>query len=158
MSAGASAPERAFQEHLGRPDFLIGVARGRWRHLRTAWPAADFSITARDGLEWGFHFQLDRYPGELPTACPCNVATGTPLPGPLWPKGTGRVAAVFAPHWNPSALYLPCDRAALPGHHHWINIHPELLWRPAKGVVHYLEIVHELLSSSSYCSPVRQAS
>ena len=157
MEALASAAERAFREHAERPDFQLGVLRGQWRIHRIDWPVAIIGVTARDGVEWGFHFLLDGYPAALPNARPWDIEKNVQLPPALWPKGTGRVAAVFAPHWNTNALYLPCDRLALPGHHHWVGLHPELLWRPATGIIHYLEIIHELLSSSSHHPAVRPA-
>lgn len=157
MDAPISAAERAFRDHAERPDFQLGVLLGRWRVLRVAWPLVDVAVSARGGTEWGFRFQLDGYPAELPNARPVDLTSGLPLPAQQWPKGVGRVAAVFAPHWNPNALYLPCDRFALPGHVQWTHTHPELLWRPAKGIIHYLEVIHELLSSSSYHPPVRAA-
>lgn len=157
MDAPVSAAERAFHDHVERPDFQLGVLTSRWRVLRVAWSVSDIAVIARDGTNWGFRFQLDGYPAALPNARPCDVTTGQPLSPELWPKGVGRVAAVFAPHWNSAALYLPCERFALPGHPQWTDTHPELLWRPAKGIIHYLEIIHELLASSSYHPPVRTA-
>ncbi|MGX5849250.1 DUF7665 family protein [Mesorhizobium sp. PL10] len=68
-----------------------------------------------------------------------------------------RLAAAFNPNWNAPALYLPCDRMALPGHEQWIVEHPELLWKPARGIVHYMEIIHELLASFAYFEPVQPA-
>jgi hypothetical protein len=157
MGLPISAAERAFREHVERPDFQLGVLKGQWRLVSVDWPAAYIAVTARDGTEWGFRFHLDGYPAELPNARPWDIGKGEALRTQLWPKGTGRVTAVFAPHWNQGALYLPCDRLALPGHHTWINLHPELLWTPAKGIIHYLEIIRELLSSSSYHPPIQPA-
>jgi len=157
MEVPIGADERAFREHVERPDFVIGEARGRWRLLRVAWPTADVAVTARDGTGWGFRFLLDGYPAALPNARPCDVSTGAPLTPDLWPRGEGRFAAVFAPGWNPSALYLPCDRLALPGHDQWRTQLPHLLWRPAVGIVHYLEILHELLASRAHHPAVRSA-
>lgn len=154
--AHASAAEKALREHVERPDFQLGVLKGWWRVIRVDWPVSLIALTARDGVEWGFRFQLDGYPAALPNARPWDLATDQALHPSRWPRGTGRVAAVFVPSWNQAALYLPCDRLALPGHPQWINNHPELLWRPAKGIIHYLEIIHELLSSSSYQPAVRQ--
>ncbi|SIT54708.1 conserved hypothetical protein [Mesorhizobium prunaredense] len=151
------AEERAFHAHLERPDFLLGKVKGRWRLLRVSWSTADFAVRARDDTEWGFRFLLDGYPAALPNARPCDVETGTPLTGDHWPKGSGRVGAAFNPGWNPAALYLPCDRLALPGHDQWITEHPELLWQPTRGIIHYLEIIHDLLSSFAYLPAVRPA-
>ncbi|MDX8494181.1 hypothetical protein RFN29_21680 [Mesorhizobium sp. VK22B] len=157
MEALATAEERAFREHLQRPDFQLGTIKQQWRLLRVAWPTADFALRARDGTEWGFRFLLDGYPAQLPNARPCDIETGAPLAAGYWPKGAGRVAAAFNPNWNAAALYLPCDRMALPGHEQWIVEHPELLWKPTRGIVHYLEIIHDLLASFAYFAPVRPA-
>lgn len=157
MGAFEGADERAFRSHVERPDFQIRVIKGHWRLLRIVWPHADIAIMARDETEWGFRFLLDGYPAQLPNARPCDIATGDPLAGSLWPRGSGRLAAVFNPNWNVGALYVPCDRLALPGHDQWITQMPELLWPPARGIIHYLEIIHDLLSSSAYCPPVRPA-
>lgn len=155
MDVLVSAAERALRDHLERPDFQLAVLMGRWRVVRIQWPHVDFAVTARDGTAWGFRFLLDGYPGQLPNARPINFETGQPLPAEGWPKGVGRVSAVFNPNWNQNALYLPCDRLALPGHSNWVSTLPELLWQPAKGIIHYLEIIHELLSSRSYHPPAR---
>lgn len=157
MERVLSAEERAFREHVERPDFQLGVLKGQWRLLRVTWPTADIAITARDGTEWGFRFLLDGYPAQLPNARPCDLASGVPLSPEHWPKGSGRVAAAFNPSWNPASLYLPCDRLALPGHDQWISQHPHLLWPPARGIIHYVEIIHDLLASVAYCPPVRPA-
>lgn len=157
MEAPTGAEERAFRAHAERPDFLLGEMKKQWRLIRVAWPTAVIAVTSRDGTEWGFRFQLDGYPAGLPNACPCDLDTGTPLPAAHWPKGTGRVAAAFNPAWNAGALYLPCDRLALPGHAPWIEAHPELLWKPMHGIIHYLEIIRDLLASFAYLPPVRPA-
>ncbi len=151
------ADERAFRTHVERSDFEIGQAKGKWRLLRINWPTADIAISARDGTEWGFKFLLDGYPAQLPNGRPCDIETGVPLSGDKWPKGSGRFAAVFNPGWNSGALYLPCDRLALPGHDHWLTQLPELQWPPARGIIHYVEILHELLASFAYQPPVRLA-
>ena len=157
MVEALTAEERAFRQHVERPDFQLGIAKAQWRLLRMSWPTADTAVTARDGTEWGFKFLLDGYPARLPNARPCDVETGNPLPGRGWPKGAGRVSAVFNPNWNANALYLPCDRLALPGHEYWIDQHPELLWQPARGIIHYVEVIHDLLASFAYHPPVQSA-
>jgi hypothetical protein len=152
-----SAEERAFRGHVERADFQLGVLKSQWRLLRVTWPTADIAITARDGAEWGFRFLLDGYPAQLPNARPCDLESGVPLSPEHWPKGSGRVAAAFNPGWNPAALYLPCERLALPGHNQWVSQHPHLLWPPARGIIHYVEIIHDLLASVAYCPAVRSA-
>ena len=68
------------------------------------------------------------------------------------------MASVFRPNWKAgSALYLPCDRESIRGHDNWRNEMPSKIWDPAKGIVHYLELVHELLNSADYVPPLRAA-
>jgi hypothetical protein len=55
---------------------------------------------------------------------------------------------VFNPGWkNGDALYLTCDRQSIEGHSNWLSEFPWLIWKPAKGLVQYLEAVHETLQS-----------
>ena len=110
-----------------------------------------------DEPDAGHGFLLDGYPAQLPNARPCDLESGVPLSPEHWPKGSGRVAAAFNPGWNPAALYLPCERLALPGHNQWVSQHPHLLWPPARGIIHYVEIIHDLLASVAYCPAVRSA-
>ena len=53
--------------------------------------------------------------------------------------------------------YLPCDRESFVGHENWRHEMPSKIWRPAAGVVQYLELVHELLHSRDYTPPLRAA-
>lgn len=143
----AGPDERAFRAHAERPDFSIGEVKGQWRLVSVSWPHAFVTVRARDGSDWAFRLTVDGYPAQLPNAQPWDLGAGGPLPTPLWPKGAGRVATAFAPNWNAHALYLPCDRLALPGHEAWLVQHPEKAWDPERGIIHYLEIIHDLLAS-----------
>jgi len=58
---------------------------------------------------------------------------------------------------NGTVLYLPCDRESLVGHDNWRREMPSKIWRPADGLVQYLELVHELLQSRDYAPPLRSA-
>ena len=149
--------ERAFRAHADRADFSIGAAKGQWRLLTVEWPFAVVTVRARDGTEWAFRLTLDGYPASLPTAQPWNAEGRCPLEAAHWPKGTGRVAMAFNPGWNRTALYLPCDRMALPGHEVWLVLHPEKAWNPTRGIILYLEIVHDLLASFDHVPSVRAA-
>ena len=154
MDAAIGADERAFRAHTGRPDFEIGTTKGQWQLVCIDWPCAILTVTARDGIKWAFRFHLPGYPAALPNAQPWNLDTCGPLAAAQWPSGTGRVAAAFNPGWNAAALYLPCDRLALAGHEQWLVEHPEKAWPPTRGIVHYLEIIHDLLASHQYRSTV----
>jgi hypothetical protein len=58
---------------------------------------------------------------------------------------------VFRPDWKQgTALYLPCDRVSREGHDNWRTETPTMIWRPERGIMQYLEIVHELLNCGDY--------
>lgn len=143
--------ERTLRADLESGRFLAGEARKRWRLLAVDWPGVQIGITARDGREFVLRFDCTGYPQSPPTARLWSAEKNAPLELPLWPKGGGRIAAVFNPNWKSGiALYLPCDRTAIEGHDTWRNEHPSKIWNPAKGITQYMEIVHELLQSRDY--------
>lgn len=64
------------------------------------------------------------------------------------------MSAAFRSGWKGgSALYLPCDRESIVAHENWRQEMPAEVWRPAAGIVQYLEIVHELLNCRDYAPP-----
>jgi hypothetical protein len=143
--------EKALRADLESGRFLAGEARKRWRLISVEWPGVLIGITARDGQEFALRFDSSGYPQMPPTACLWNAERNAPLEVALWPKGGGRIAAVFNPNWKSGvALYLPCDRMAIEGHENWRNEHPAKIWNPANGISQYVEIVHELLQSRDY--------
>jgi hypothetical protein len=146
--------ERVFRAHVAGGPFLRGEARKRWRLVSITWPHAVIAVSAvaRDGSpsEYGFRFDLTNYPQASPTARPWDLDRDVALDSGQWPTGRSRVAGAFNPGWNANALYLPCDRMALPGHDAWRTQHPAMIWSPAGDITQYLRIVHELLNSSDY--------
>ena len=149
-----SAPdERAFTADVAKATFRLGVAEGRWKLLRTDWPFAQIGVMAKDNREFVLRFTCDGYPQVPPTAGPWDPETNAILAFDKWPRGAGgRVTAVFRrSEWkNGSALYLPCDREGIAGHDNWKTEMPAKIWRPADGIVQYLELVHELLHCRDY--------
>lgn len=144
--------ERAFRADVGRPEFRLGEVEGRWKLVSITWPIVIVAVVARDGREVALRFRCDGFPTALPTACPWDIARDAPLAHAAWPKSKGgRLGAVFNPGWKKgSALYLPCDREAIEGHDQWRTQLPSKIWRPADGIVQYLELVHALLNSPDY--------
>ncbi len=143
--------ERALRADLESGRFLAGEARKRWRLISADWPGVQISIRASDGHEFVLRFDCSGYPQNPPTARLWDTNKNTPLDPSLWPKGGGRISAVFNCGWKSGvALYLPCDRTAIEGHDNWHNEHPSKIWNPAKGITQYVEIVHELLQSRDY--------
>ena len=116
-----------------------------------SWPHAVFAVLAADGIEYGLRFECTNYPRTPATARPWDFELDAPLAIEKWPTGRQRIPLAFNPDWkNGSCLYLPCDRVSIEGHANWHNEHPNLLWNPDLGVVHYLRLVHDLLNSGDY--------
>ena len=140
---------------MAKAAFRLGQVEGRWRLIRIDWPFVLISVTAKDGRQYVLRFNCKGYPQAPPTGGPWDTEQDTILEFNLWPQGQGgRVSAVFRTAWkNGSALYLPCDRESFNGHENWRTEMPSKIWRPAEGVIQYLEIVHELLHSGDYTSP-----
>lgn len=149
--------ERAFQGDLEKGAFRMGQIEGRWHLYGVNWPFVLIGVTAKDGHEIVLRFNCSGYPQTAPTAGPWDVSRSTILAFDRWPRSKGgRVSAVFNPNWKSgTALYLPCDREAIGGHENWRTEMPSKLWNPTTGIVHYLELVHELLNCGDYTSPVR---
>ena len=135
------------EAHLGGGAFALGEARGRWRRLAATLPTVLVEVEARDGRRFTLRFDCSGYPAEPPTATLWDQVTQARLPVQEWPTG-GRVSQVFNPGWvSGEAIYLPCDRRAIPGHDHWRREHPQLIWKPDMGIVQYVSAVWEVLQS-----------
>ena len=146
-----SPDEKALRSDVESGRFLAGEARRRWRLITIEWPYVQISVTAKDEREFVLRFDCANYPQNPPTARLWDTARTAPLPLGDWPKGGGRIAAVFNANWKPGgALCLPCERTAIEGHDNWRHEHPSKIWNSAKGISQYAEIVHELLQSRDY--------
>jgi hypothetical protein len=151
VSASLTPEEAVFHAHLAAGRYRSGASAGRWRLVSVAWPHAIFVVCARDGVEYGLRFDLEDYPRTPPSARPWDVGLGAPLAPNKWPTGQNRVSFAFNPGWkNGSCLYLPCDRISIEGHPNWSQQHPSLIWDPTIGIVQYLRIVQDLLTSGDY--------
>jgi hypothetical protein len=149
--------ERAFRADLERAPFLLGVAEGRWKLLSMTGVITTISITAKAGREYALRFDVSGYPQTAPTARLWDAETNAPLAVSKWPRSAcgGRLGAVFRTDWKAgTALYLPCDREAIQGHDNWHSQMPSKIWRPAVGIIHYLEQVHELFHCADYAAPI----
>jgi hypothetical protein len=151
--------QRAFEADAAKAAFRLGQTEGRWRLVEMAWPFVFIGVTAKDGREYILRFNCAGYPQAAPTAGPWDQKTNVILAFDSWPRGQGgRVSAVFRTDWkNGAALYLPCDRESIAGHENWRHEMPSKIWRPADGIVQYLELVHELLQSCDYVPPLCDA-
>lgn len=144
--------EHTLGQHLQGARFLAGAARKRWKLIKMDWPILHIHISARTGDGVVLKFDCTGYPQQPPTAMPWDIEKATMLDPKLWPKG-GRVSNVFRPDWkNGSALYLPCDRNSIEGHPNWYSEYPSLIWNPERGILQYLEAIHDLLQSHELIS------
>ena len=151
--------ERALRADLAKPAFQLGEREGRWRLVDVNWPFAFIGVTAKDGTEFILRLNCHDYPQTPPTGGPWDIARNAVLAFDRWPRTSGgRVGAVFNTGWKGgTALYLPCDRESITGHENWRNEMPSKIWRPADGIIQYLELVRELLHCRDYSPPVRPA-
>jgi len=146
---------RAFEADLLKALYRRGELSGHWRLVSNDWPYVIFAVSAapRTGApsEYGFRFELSGYPVTPPTAQPWDFVANTPLPANKWPTGNEILQSVFRPDWHwGHCLYLPCDRMSIIGHDLWRQQHPNRLWNPTRGIVHYLEQIHVLLAEDGY--------
>lgn len=158
----ALPPDRALLERdLLMPQFRCGEIEGCWRHLETHWPHVIVAVSAaprpKAPTEYAFRFECSGYRQVPVTGRPWDVAARAPLAFNKWPTGKALVPSVFRAGWkNGECLYLPCDRGAIEGHANWIAAYPARLWDPTRGILCYLEQLHELLNSNDYtgaCGP-----
>lgn len=140
---------------MAKAAFRLGELRERWCLISIDWPFVLISVTAKDRRKYVLRFNGAGYPQDPPTGGLWDRTRNAILEPNYWPQGQGgHVSAVFRPDWKGgSALYLPCDRESIAGHDNWRTEMPSKIWRPADGIVQYLEIVYELLHSQDYTSP-----
>ena len=160
MVEGVMLPdERAFRADVVKARFRLAEAERRWRLVAVTWPFALIAVTAKDGREYVVRFNCSGYPQTPVTGGSWDPKKNMVLPFDCWPRSLGgRVGSVFRTNWKGgSALYLPCDRESIAGHDNWRTEMPSKIWRPADGIVQYLELIYELLHCRDYVAPLRPA-
>lgn len=158
MDAVVSPSLRVFEEHRARPDFRLGEAEARWKHVATAWPWIIIEVRAAERRNapssYAFRFELSGYAASPATAQPWDTRAKAPLAFNAWPNGKAIIPSIFRTDWKGgSCLYWPVDRLSIEGHDHWRHQHPSRLWQPRRGIICYLEQLHDLLNSSDYTGP-----
>ncbi|HEY1588068.1 MAG TPA: hypothetical protein VGH63_20350 [Polyangia bacterium] len=168
MGGGDEMPspsERLFRYDVAHgARFLAGVAAGHWRLVSIDWPYAVIVLSAaRDGVqrEVTLRFNLDGYRRQPPTAMPWDIERGAMLEPARWPQGGAALNRAFNPNWRvdgqPQALYIPCDRVALPGHEGWITTRPEYAWGPGCDITTYLKHARRLLDDDAFLASAQAA-
>lgn len=143
--------ERALRSDLEAARFLAGQDRGRWRLCGIEWPFVQVEVIARDARRFMLRLNCAGFPHAPPTGAFWDAAANAKLPAAQWPQGGERIRLAFNPSWKDgNALYIPCDRESVVGHDAWPSQYPQLIWKPAKGLCHYLEVVYDLLQSRDY--------
>jgi hypothetical protein len=145
--------EAALLAHLEEAPFLMGAMNGRWQLRSIAWPIVFFDVRARDRRDYTLRLDCTGYP-QAPTGAFWDVSGGTWLPAPRWPRTGPRFGVALRSDWQGgTALYVPCDRASLPGHEQWLQLHPAWAWDPKAGVSRYLNVVWTMLNGDDYVAP-----
>jgi hypothetical protein len=143
--------EQSLRADLTSARFLSGEDRNRWQFKKLEWPYLYADVTGRDGREFTLRLNCSGFPSSAPTGTFWDLSTNSRLAFEKWPQGGERIQLAFKPGWkNGDALYIPCDRESFVGHDCWAAQYPQLIWKPSKGITHYLEVVHELLQSRDY--------
>lgn len=143
--------EQSLRADLVSARFLAGEDRGRWQFKKLEWPHVYVNVTARDGREFTLRLNCSGFPSSPPTGTFWELDANSRLAFDKWPCGGERIQLAFKPGWkNGDSLYIPCDRESFAGHDCWAAQYPQLIWKPNKGITHYLEVVHELLQSRDY--------
>lgn len=147
--------EQSLCADLTSARFLSGEDRNRWQFKKLEWPHLYVNVIGRDGREFTLRLDCSGFPSSAPTGTFWDLPTNSRLAFDKWPQGGERIQLAFKPSWkNGDALYIPCDRESFVGHDSWPAQYPQLIWKPSKGITHYLEVVHELLQSRDYaCAP-----
>jgi hypothetical protein len=147
--------EQSLRADLVSARFLSGEDRGRWQFKELQWPHLYVDVLARDGRAFTLRLNCSGFPSTAPTGTFWDLATSNRLAFDKWPSGGERIQLALKTGWkNGDALYIPCDRESIAGHDAWFSQYPQLIWNPKKGIIHYLEVVHELLQSRDYvCAP-----
>lgn len=146
MATQVSPDELALRADLVSARFLAGQDRGRWHFHRLDWPFVFVGVFAQDGQEFVLRLDCRGFPTAAPTGTFWDLEGDRRLPDARWPMGGECIRHAFRLNWKDGmALYLPCDRESLVGHDAWLSQYPQLIWKPAKGISHYLEVVHDLL-------------
>lgn len=143
--------EVSLRADLASARFRSGEDRGRWQFKKLAWPHLFVNVIARDGRPFTLRLNCAGFPNHPPTGTFWDLGSDIQLPPDRWPTGGERISCAFKPGWkNGQALYIPCDRESISGHDAWVSQYPQMIWRPIKGITHYLEVVHDLLQSRDY--------
>lgn len=147
--------EQSLRADLASARFLSGEDRNRWQCKKLEWPFVYINVIARDRREYTLRLDCSGFPTTPPTGTFWDLSTKSKLSFDKWPQGGERLQLAFKPGWKSGdALYIPCDRESIVGHDCWFAQYPQLIWKPAKGISHYLEVIHELLQSRDYaCAP-----
>ena len=143
------------QSDLAAPAFRCGEIAGHWRLVSVAWPHAVIAVSAPPRLgapvEYAFRFECTGYRQRAVTATPWDASANVSLPSPAG-RREGRSFPPCSGRSSKTATASICLAIgwAFEGHTNWPNEHPSRLWQPARGIICYLEQIHDLFHQSDY--------
>ena len=153
MTRSWSAASEALTADLDNARFRGGEQSGRWRLVDVKQDTVLIAVQARPvpGSPTWFDFRLtvDSYPMIAPAGCLWDPRRMSPLDPQLWPRGSD-ASRVFNSQWNPSSIYLPCDRVAQQGHDGWRAQDPGQWWTPNSELADYCSALWKVLNGSGY--------
>ena len=157
------AAQRLFEDDLGRAEFLIGVAEGKWSLQQAvteaAWPGVFTTVRAaqrpNSPADFVVRWHVAGYGQQSPTGAFWDLETNDFLPPQRRPKGRpgSPVAAVFkVESWAApgKGFYHPYDRQARQGHDHWPTDNPQFVWTKDNTITDFLHLVHRWLNCEDY--------
>lgn len=146
------------ENDLREPDFVAGIAAGRWKIVRNAFPTLDFVIAATepngDKSEYGFRAELSNFPAQAPMVRIWDHGNSGLLPTNKRPKGGPRVEKSFQ-HWTSDTVYRPWDR--MTGPHVGAANTPHLAWRPERHLLFIFEDLYGILNSNARAITLRKS-
>jgi hypothetical protein len=151
--------EARVQADLDDPGLIAGVAAGRWRVHRFAFPLLDFVVAATEtdgnASEYSFRADLASFPATSPLVRIWDPERGVALAPQSRPTGNERVAKTFQ-SWGDDTVYRPWDRLTGPHNNNAVTL-PHLAWRPDRRLLFIFEDLYGILNLNARAHRLRAA-
>ncbi len=142
---------------LKEPNFLAGIAAGRWRVIDYTFPILEFMVTAtepdRTTREYGFRADLSNYPAQAPMVRIWDHISNKPLDANKRPTGSQKLQTTFQA-WGEDTVYRPWERKTGPHNSNAASL-KHLAWRPTRHLCFIFEDLHGILNSNARAHRIR---